>query len=247
MKQLLMILVVVLIVGLYLNQAYSHIIKTIQGGGLVAPLPNEYVVGTSTDAVEKPMVYVALGDSLTVGVGVSKIEETFPYLFAKRIADVQNQAIKVINLGEPGARAADVLQTQIPKLAQFSPSVVTLVIGVNDIHFGGNLKDFEKNVGAVVSEIKKTGAKVFVATVPFVGDGEILWQPYQIYYQWQTGRYSEALKRAVGTENVTLVDLFGMTRTVDWRTNVYYSRDNFHLNATGYALWAKLFYDSSNR
>lgn len=245
MKRALVIAVVILLaIALYLDLAYAHIYSTIHAGNLSAPMTTVVEAGSPLIMALPPLRYVALGDSLTAGVGAVSVSETFPYQLAEAIAKKQGRIVQLINLGVPGARAEDVLKEQVPELLRRQPDIVTLVVGVNDIHYGGNLTDFEKNIAAILATLKPTKAKVLVATVPLVGDRTILWPPYQTYFKWQTTRYARALQETAAGQDVTLVDLFGLTSGPEWRETTYYSRDHFHLNAFGYKLWADFFYDS---
>src|SRR5688572_20698857 len=58
---------------------------------------------------------VVMGDSTTAGVGVERAEDALPYLIARRIADAERRDVHVVSYGWAGARAADLVNQQLPR------------------------------------------------------------------------------------------------------------------------------------
>jgi lysophospholipase L1-like esterase len=80
----------------------------------------------------KPVRFVALGDSLTEGVGdrVDDAWRGWAALLAGGLAPAG--AVEFHNLAVSGARTLDVLHEQTPRALALRPDVVTVIIGVND-------------------------------------------------------------------------------------------------------------------
>ncbi|MEV6026760.1 SGNH/GDSL hydrolase family protein [Streptomyces sp. NPDC052036] len=81
----------------------------------------------------RPLRFVALGDSLTEGVG-DRVGETWrgwAPLLAGGLAPV-DAAAEFTNLAVSGAQTRDVLERQTPQALALRPDVVSVVIGVND-------------------------------------------------------------------------------------------------------------------
>lgn len=71
----------------YLALAHFLIFYRIKTAGLRAPDRQEaYLIGQDKTMAEN-LLYAALGDSLTAGVGASKYEQSYPYLVAENLAD----------------------------------------------------------------------------------------------------------------------------------------------------------------
>lgn len=239
---------VVLLFGVYLNRAYAHIYSTIQNAGLFSPTtPTPITLVPSTGKPTKDIVYIALGDSLTAGSGVDSVSSTFPYLLAQKIANEQKAKVTLVNLGILGARAEDVLARELPFIQKYHPTLITLVVGVNDIHYSKSVGGFLKNTDSLVNLLVASGAKVVVATVPFVGGKEIMLPPYQFYFDLETKKFNESLTLLMVDKNIEVVDLYTKTHEDALNGTNYYSRDNFHLNAAGYNTWATIFYDAIYR
>lgn len=113
------------------------------------PTQEPYTV-TSANA-KSTNLYVAMGDSLTAGVGANTVAQTYPYIVASGIAQNKGINVMVLNLGNPGAVSAGVLADQVPKTLEVNPSYITLLIGINDVHNLVPLKDFQNNIHQILT------------------------------------------------------------------------------------------------
>jgi lysophospholipase L1-like esterase len=109
-------------------------------------------------------LWVALGDSLSQGVGASSIEHSWVLETQRALAD-RGFRYRVVNLSFSGARVSDVLSRQIPALAGLSaaPELITVLIGSNDIIRRDLRARLPQHYRAMLSALPK-GA--LVATVP---------------------------------------------------------------------------------
>ncbi|MBA2812677.1 SGNH/GDSL hydrolase family protein [Streptomyces sp. KM273126] len=78
----------------------------------------------------RPLRFVALGDSLTEGVGDPAGDGWRGW--AALLADGLDPAVDFTNLAVSGAQTRDVLERQTPAALALRPDVVSIVIGVND-------------------------------------------------------------------------------------------------------------------
>lgn len=83
--------------------------------------------------VSGQMVYVALGDSAAQGIGATSPNRGYVGQVAKRLEAQSGKSVQVINLSKTGAKMADYLTEQAPKLQKLHPDIVTIEIGANDI------------------------------------------------------------------------------------------------------------------
>ncbi len=82
-------------------------------------------------------VWVALGDSMTQGIGASAPQQGWVGQLSTRLAS-EGWPHRLVNLSVTGARVDDVLDAQLPALAavaaaELPPALVTVVIGSNDV------------------------------------------------------------------------------------------------------------------
>jgi lysophospholipase L1-like esterase len=111
-------------------------------------------------------LWVALGDSMTQGIGASAPDRGWVGQLSGRLA-TRGWDHRLVNLGVNGARVEDVLDRQLPALEALEPdgspaALVTVVIGSNDVvvrrHRRGLVERFTEMLdrlpeGAVVSNL----------------------------------------------------------------------------------------------
>jgi lysophospholipase L1-like esterase len=118
--------------------------------------------------------YVALGDSISAGYGVTPATQGFPYqLYHSGTINNLNHTLFAM-MAVPGALSSDVLNYQVPQVKRFlhetgipHRQVVTLLIGGNDlfqIMEGGNptvvLNSLGSNLFQIISTLKSQVANV---------------------------------------------------------------------------------------
>lgn len=240
----LIILFTILGLGLYFNRAYSHIYSAIRAKNLANPTAHQVIVPPfSSNAFTKKIVYVALGDSLTAGVGATAENKTYPYLLAKLLTDKQNTQVTVINLGSPGATAEDVLKTQVPLVAELHPDIVTVAVGVNDMHSQVSAKLFRQTMSAITDKLASTTKHLNFINIPYIGSKSVFLPPYRAYFDWQTKRYNSLLSASLAGRQVSIIDLYSLTREKAFSDSLYYSTDGFHPSDSGFDFWSKVLYE----
>lgn len=82
----------------------------------------------------RPLRFVALGDSLTEGVGdpVGEAWRGWAALLVAGLSDGPDRSVQFTNLAVSGAQTRDVLERQTPAALALCPDVASVVIGVND-------------------------------------------------------------------------------------------------------------------
>lgn len=218
-----------LITGIYLNMSYAYFYNFLSQNKLVSPVSLTAVtVGTRGQAIR----YVALGDSLTTGVGVSDIKNSLPYLVAQKLSETNN--VTLVNLAHAGDTSSDVLTSQLPGVESYKPDLVTLLIGVNDIHNLKSDKEFEENLIQIVSSLKKSGAKIYLLSIPYLGSKRTVFFPYNFILDFRTKQFNNIIKKAAADFGTNYIDLYHLNKSAD-----FYSSDQFHPSEEGYKEWAK--------
>src|SRR6266576_3911177 len=83
-----------------------------------------------------PERFLALGDSFTIGTGTTP-DRSFPAVLVRLWADRG----RVVTLNDPavnGYRTDDLIAEELPLVAAFRPTLVTILIGANDIVAGSS-------------------------------------------------------------------------------------------------------------
>jgi lysophospholipase L1-like esterase len=111
--------------------------------------------------------YLALGDSFTAGTG-SRPVDAFPVRLADRLR-ARGVAVTIENLGVNGYTTDDLIADELPRLASFAPTCVTLAIGANDLVHGSSVERYRGQVRAILGAIvaaRVPPPRVFVLPQP---------------------------------------------------------------------------------
>ncbi|GAA3022368.1 SGNH/GDSL hydrolase family protein [Streptomyces glomeratus] len=119
----------------------------------------------------RPLRFVALGDSLTEGVGdpVGDTWRGWASLLADGLAPAE-AAAEFTNLAVSGAQTRDVLERQTPQGLALRPDVVSVVIGVNDtLRCTFDIHAVAARLDKVYAAFRAEGAVLLTACLPDPG------------------------------------------------------------------------------
>lgn len=245
---LIILVVIILLLGVYLNRSYAFIYYTLGQGNLPMFENNkEYIINTGTQA-GKAIVYTALGDSLSAGAGVENYNQSFPYVLAEKLSAANNEKVILKSRAVPGYKVKDVKNVLLSQAIADNPDIITILIGVNDTHDFVSKKDFQNDYDFVLKELtQKTKAKIYVINVPYIGSKNLILPPYDFYFQTQAKEFNKIVKSLASKYQVNYIDLYSASFKDFESSNSYYSRDLFHPSAKGYALWSNIIYANLNK
>jgi len=233
------------IVVLYLNRAYAHIYQVIGRVGL-KPVEGQvtYIINNMATIT---LNYTALGDSLSAGAGTDNYQEILPYLLAEKMSG-GNQKVILKNRSIPGLETGGLIADLLPEAMADNADIVTVMIGVNDIHNKVSATQFRRNYEKILSSLKQNSqTKIYVINIPFIGADSLLSPPYQALFDSRTRRFNEIIQDLSIKYDVKYIDLYTPTVELFKRSGNHYSSDLFHPSAAGYKLWADIIYDHINQ
>lgn len=235
-------LVFIVITIIYFNRAYAYIYNHIDHESLKSPVRGSYYLVSNNKMASTSLTYVALGDSLTAGVGVDKLEEAYPYLLAKYFAG-SDYKINVKSRAVPGAKTHDLVSGLLPLAINDNPDIVTILIGVNDIHGEISKSEFRKNYDEILSRLaKETKAKIYVVNIPYIGADNLLLPPYNYFFDSKTKDYNKIVLELSEKYGLKYIDLYTKTESLFKKAGSHYAADFFHPSAEGYKIWSDLIY-----
>jgi acyl-CoA thioesterase I len=235
-------LIVVALLAAYLFWAHHRIYRQIGKMSLPASdISHEYSVGSSSPESAR-LTYTAIGDSLTSGVGVQNYQDSYAYRLAEDFASASGAEIDFRIQAYPGARTSDVVRDLLDLAIKNKPDIVTILLGVNDVHGFVSEAQFTKNYTEIITRLKtETKAKIYAVNIPYLGTKEMIWPPYDYYFHCQTDRFNNIIKRLAAANNIEYIDLYTPTKDM-FNNPASYSADLFHPSAKGYELWAQTIY-----
>ena len=186
----------------------------------------------------RPLGYVALGDSYTIGTGVGPggrwPDQLVDRLRARGIA-LELRA----NLAVNGHTSADVIRDQLPALAEAAVDVASLLIGVNDGVQGVAAERFAAHVGVILDAMS---SRLPASRIVTVSTPDYTVTPAGADYGDPAARATAirrfngifaAVCRARGIANVDIHDL-SLGAATD---GALVAGDGLHPSAVQYALW----------
>jgi lysophospholipase L1-like esterase len=112
----------------------------------------------------RPLRYVALGDSYTIGTSVAAADR-WPDRLVRALAGDPPILELVANLGVNGVTSYDLIRMELPALARLEPEFASVLIGVNDVVQGVPITTYEANVGAILDALRRLLPQDRIVTV----------------------------------------------------------------------------------
>ncbi len=117
------------------------------------------------DPVTGEVRYLALGDSISQGVGSDDIEKAaFPTRLSERWR-AKGCKVDLKNLGQSGFTTNDIIATELPELAPYKPTFISLQVGANDIATNVPIETYRTNLKTILDAAKKSGARVIALSM----------------------------------------------------------------------------------
>ena len=191
------------------------------------------------ESEDQTLRYVALGDSYTIGTGVSEAER-WPDQLVARLAGTDPALQLVANLGVNGYTSQDLIRDELPRLAELEHEFVTVLIGVNDVVRGVPEATYAANVAVILDELL---ARLPADRLVCVATPDYTVTPEGAAYG-DPGRQSESiagvnevLQRACAERDIRFVpEIFEISRGAGSDATLV-AADGLHPSGAQYALW----------
>jgi len=181
---------------------------------------NTIVDNAPTKDVNKTLTIVALGDSLTEGLGV-KEQDNYPSVLQQYLPN----HINVINAGLSGETSSGLINRLNWVLKQ-KPDLTILNIGANDAIRGLPIKLTTNNIDKIISQIKQADSDVILAGM----------QIYDNLGKKYVQQFSNMYQQLANKHDIPLIPFFlqNVAGIPDLNQN-----DMIHPNAKGYQIIVK--------
>lgn len=116
----------------------------------------------STNSAEQqaPLTILALGDSLTEGLGVDN-DANYPAQLEARLKEMGYKDVKVVNSGLSGETSTG-LVNRLDWVLQTKPDITILTIGANDAMRGIDVATVEANIRTAIKRLQDNGSEVIL-------------------------------------------------------------------------------------
>ncbi len=151
---------------------------------------------TSAEQQQAPLTILALGDSLTEGLGVDN-DDNYPAQLEARLKKLGYKDVKVVNSGLSGETSTG-LVNRLDWVLQTKPDVTILTIGANDAIRGIDVATIEANIRTAVKRLQDNGSVVILGGMSIYDN---LGSDY-------VAAFSDIYPRVAKDMNVTLIPFF---------------------------------------
>ena len=191
----------------------------------------------------RPLVYVALGASDSVGVGAANpAQDGWVPQLHRRLPP----GTRLVNLGVSGFKLSEALTQELPVALDTQPDLVTVWLAVNDFNARVNLDQYERDLDRLLTALAaQHPQRILMGNVPalervpvYNGTGIA---PDRI--EGEVARWNEVIARQAQQHGVILVDLHSQWTELEAHPD-YISADGFHPSAAGYKAIADLYYQA---
>ncbi|GIH49042.1 Lysophospholipase L1 [Microbispora rosea] len=182
----------------------------------------------------EPIRMAVLGDSTSVGLGMTSHEDTPGVRIAYGLAAVAERPVRLTVVGQSGAASVD-LGVQVDRALEARPEIAVVFVGANDVTTATLPARAVRHLQKAVRRLHEAGVEVVVGTCPDLGTVRPIAQPLR----WVTRRWSRQLAAAqtvavveAGGRTVAFADLLGPE--FDANPAEMFGPDRFHPSARGY-------------
>jgi lysophospholipase L1-like esterase len=196
------------------------------------PLPGSGLVGRGLGP--RPTRITWLGDSLATGLGCDHVTDTPAHLTARLL----ERSVEVSMLAAPGAKVADVIEVQLPKLDRTSDLVVVCV-GANDVASATSRRRFAMQLHLLLADLAPL--PTVALSLPDMAMPDRMAQPLRSLAGARARWFDAARARvAAAHPHVTSVDIASRPPGLSRRDGrALLCADRFHPGPDGYRLWAE--------
>lgn len=186
-----------------------------------------------------PERFLALGDSFTIGTGTTP-DRSFPAVLVRLWAE-SGRSVVLSNPAVNGYTTDDLIDAELPLVVSFRPTLVTLLIGANDIVQGSSDDRYRRQLRSIHERVRADAPDARVIALPQPdwslspagsGFGDLAGIARKIE------RFNEIARDEAERARAVWFDLFPLMHA-QGRRNMFAS-DGLHPSADAYAEWGRL-------
>ena len=188
------------------------------------------------------IVYLALGDSYTIGTGASHESRNFPSLLAAHVQEATRREVKVVNPAVNGFTTIDVLARELGYITDLKPDLVSVLIGVNDLVQGRRAQQYRESLIEIYNAIAATqlpAGRVAAISIPnwsVVPAARDYGDPARV--RSLTEQFNAVARQEAEARSFLWVDLTEVSTRATGSTG-WIAADDLHPGDAQYAAWAE--------
>ncbi len=188
------------------------------------------------------IVYLALGDSYTIGTGASHESRNFPSLLAVHVQETTRREVEVVNPAVNGFTTIDLLAKELGYITDLKPDLVSVLIGVNDLVQGRRAQQYRESLIEIYNAIAATqlpAGRVAAISIPnwsVVPAARDYGDPARV--RSLTEQFNAVARQEAEARSFLWVDLTEVSTRATGSTG-WIAADDLHPGDAQYAAWAE--------
>lgn len=186
--------------------------------------------------------YVAIGDSYTIGYGVSEVDR-WPNVLVNNLKKEGININLVANPSASGFMVRDAIDFELPEVEKIKPDFVTVLIGANDSFRQEETEVYQKDLIELLDRLDKilpNPKNIVLITIP---DYSISPQAFGFPKEELSKLiqdYNEVIRKEANKRGLKVADIFSISQAMIETSD--YIEDGLHPSAQGYLKWEKVIF-----
>lgn len=220
--------------------------------GVIVILLGIWFLGWNLNSAKSPSVissnpegeikYVAIGDSYTIGLGVSEADR-WPNVLTSNLKKARINIKLIANPAVSGYRVQDAIIKELPIVQKLNPDFVTVLIGANDNFGNKDVAFYKKDLKELLDKLQpmlRNPKNIVLITIP-----DYAKSPAAVRYDTagvskSIESYNQVIKTEAAARGLKVADIFPLSQTMTAPKN--YIGDELHPSAEGYQAWEKVIF-----
>jgi len=202
-----------------------------------------FCTGSMNATESKPISYLALGDSYTIGEGVA-IKDAWPYQLADKLTEEGISVLPPKIIARTGWRTDNLAAAIEAENLTQKYDLVSVLIGVNNQFQGKSIEVYKKDlrglINTAITQCTKGKSGVFVLSIPDYGStpfGKLEREAIGI----EIDDWNRACKSVCDEFEVPFYDITVISKKATTDASLT-TKDNLHPSGKMYALWVEEIY-----
>jgi lysophospholipase L1-like esterase len=195
----------------------------------------------------RELQFLALGDSYTIGEGVSPVD-SWPVQLVARMCQAGFSIGEPRIIAQTGWATGDLIQAMDRSDLPESFDLVSVSIGVNNQYQGRSVTEYERDFVAILARARQLAGnksgRVIVLSIPDWGVSPFAFGRGRAAIAEQIERFNSVNRRAADQSQARYVDVTALSRAAAIDQSLF-AADGLHFSSKMYQRWAELMFSKA--
>lgn len=190
----------------------------------------------------KDITYISVGDSYTIGNGVSE-SGRWPNVLTRHLNEAGINIRLIDNPAVSGYTVQNAIDLELPVVEKLKPDFVTVLIGANDNFSQTSPNVFERDLNELLDKLQGmlvNPNRIVLITTPDYSKSPAAARYGTAGVSRSIEEYNKIIKNEAEKRGLRAADIFPISQTMTSADD--YISDGLHPSAQGYAKWEKVIY-----